>query len=138
MRKLWLASIVLVACGCGGSTGPTAQTARFAGTWNGTWINVDNATDAGTSLWTVAADGTVDGHDYDSGRQTVFHVVGSINALGNLTSVSTPTNAGPASLDGPFTFSGNNQFSGILAWGVTPVLNYRYVFTRLQADPPAH
>jgi len=131
MRKTWIASaLLLAAVGCGGSGNSTALAARFAGTWSGTWVNTTNAADAGTSTWTIDANGNVDGHDFDAGRSTTFHVVGKIDPLGSFTSVSTPTTGAGASLDGPLSFGANGKLSGTLAWGVTPVLDYVYTFTK--------
>ena len=126
---LLLVSIALFLTGCGGSSA-TAPMSPFVGTWNGTWVNVSDATDAGTSTWTIDSNGNVDGQDFDPGRSTTFHVVGAVTPVGVLTSNSTPTGGSPASLNGTFKFSTSAKFAGILAWGVTPVLNYQYTFSQ--------
>jgi len=137
VRKFFLAPVIFLAvAGCGGS-GSTPATAKFAGTYSGTWVNTTNAADAGTSTWTISRDGIIDGHDFDAGRDTTFHVVGEIDGKGNITSVSTPTTGAAATLNGPVTFGADGKLSGILAWGVTPVLDYTYTFTKVAVDPPA-
>jgi hypothetical protein len=103
--------------------------ARFAGTYHGTWVNVADSADAGTSIWTVSASGAVDGTDTDPGRDTTFHVVGHLDTFGNLTSTSTPVGDSPSSLDGPLQFNSSGNLTGILVWGVVPPLSYRYTFT---------
>lgn len=129
MKRLWLLSVCAVACGCAGSNS-SLSAARFAGTYHGTWVNVNDASDAGTSTWTVSSTGAVDGTDTDPGRATTFHVVGQIDAFGNLQSMSTPAGESAASLDGLLQFQSNGDLSGILVWGVAPPLSYRYTFTR--------
>jgi len=130
MPKVWLVLVGLLACGCAGQSASVASIPRFAGTWEGTWTNVADSTDAGTSTWTVNGDGTVDGHDFDAGRSTTFHVVGSISGTGALSSVSTPLTGAAATLNGPLSLSDNNHLSGVLVWGVSPPLSYQYSFTR--------
>jgi len=129
VKRLWLLSICALACGCAGNSS-SLNADRFAGTYHGTWVNVDNASDAGTSTWTVNANGTVDGTDTDPGRETTFHVQGHVDALGNLTSTSTPEGEAASSLTGPLSFDGDGKLTGVLVWGVTPPLSYRYVFTK--------
>jgi len=130
MRYLWLLPVLLLVCGCGGSSSSVSSANRFAGTWNGTWVNVNDPKDAGDSLWTVDSTGAVDGQDFDPGRTTIFHVVGSIDGSGMLSSNSTPAGGSPSTLDGPFSVTAGGQFTGILVWGVVPPLSYRYTFTR--------
>lgn len=129
MKKLWLLSICALACGCGGSSS-SVSVARFAGSYHGTWVNQADASDAGTAAWTVSSTGAVDGTDTDPGRDTSFHVVGTIDALGNLTSTSTPAEGAAATLNGALGFDGDSKLTGILEWGVAPPLSYRYTFTK--------
>ena len=128
-RSLLLSLAIVAAVGCGGSSS-NGTTSRFPGQYTGTWVSLDNAADAGTAQWTVAADGTVTGQDFDPGRDTTFNIAGRIDANGNLTSQSTPTGGAPSSLNGRLGYNGNNELTGILTWGVEPALSYRYTFTR--------
>jgi len=58
---LWFASLLLIAvCGCGGSgSGSSTTVSAFDGTWSGTYTNVSDATDTGTSHWTIKANGNI-------------------------------------------------------------------------------
>ncbi|WP_025226556.1 hypothetical protein [Fimbriimonas ginsengisoli] len=134
MKRLLLASCCALVCsvlaaGCGGSSAALSP-GRFAGTYNGTWVHTTDLTDAGTSTWTFSPDGAIDGTDTDPGRHTTFHVVGHIDAVGHVTTTSTPTGGDPATLTGTLAFDVQSRLSGILVWGVTPPLNYRYTLTR--------
>ncbi len=129
MRFLCLFLSALILVGCGGASSSLASH-PYTGSWTGTWVNISDPADAGTSEWTVDSSGLIDGHDFDPGRTTTFHVVGNITESGALTSNSTPAGGSPATLDGQMRFSSANHISGTLAWGVSPVLSYRYTFIR--------
>ncbi|MGV3618119.1 MAG: hypothetical protein ACO1SV_22565 [Fimbriimonas sp.] len=135
MKRLLLLSVIgAFAVGCGGS-GSNGNVERFAGEYTGTWVNLADAEDAGTNHWTVSADGTITGQDFDPGRDTTFNVVGRINGGGNVTTVSTPSGGGDgASLNGSLSFDNQNRLTGTLVWGTTPPLSYRYTFTRVQTN----
>ncbi|HSJ08805.1 MAG TPA: hypothetical protein VK928_02800 [Longimicrobiales bacterium] len=108
-----------------------SDTDGFAGTWTGEWVALADATDRGTSQWTVSENGAVSGTDVDPGRGTTFTVVGTLDENGRLTTISTPGDgSGPASLEGTMTLDGDDGMSGVLVWGVEPPLSYRYTFTR--------
>jgi len=130
MWRIWLVFVGLLVCGCGGGSSSLTPMNRFAGTWTGTWTNVNDATDAGTSTWNVGDKGAVDGQDFDPGRATIFHVVGNITESGVLTSTSTPAGGSPSTLDGTFELTAGSHISGVLIWGVVPPLSYQYTFTR--------
>lgn len=110
--------------GCGGSTGLSP----YANVYSGTWVNIDDSTDQGTSNWTIDLDGKVNGQDNDPGRETTFDVEGHIDNNGNLVSTSTPVDGSPASLNGPMHLE-NGKLVGTLTWGVDPVSHYDYVLT---------
>ena len=95
-------------------------------------MNLADGSDAGTSNWTIDGNGRVEGTDTDPGRSTTFHVVGTIDAAGNLVTTSTPENGDPAaSLNGHMMIDDANQFTGTLVWGVDPApISYRYTFTK--------
>lgn len=129
MKRLLLLSLAAVAVvGCAGNSGGAAS--RFPGEYTGTWVSLTDANDAGTAAWTVAADGTVTGQDFDPGRETTFNISGHIDGQGNLVSQSTPEGGEPASLNGRLGYKANDQLTGTLQWGVEPTLAYRYTFTR--------
>lgn len=129
MKRLLLLSLALVAVvGCGGNSG--SNPVRYEGTYTGTWVNLENGEDQGTSTWTIESDGTVDGQDFDPGRETTFHVQGRIQSNGALTSTSTPTSGEPASLNGTLSFNNANQLTGTLVWSAEGTQSYRYTFTR--------
>ncbi len=128
-RFLYLSAFALLA-GCAGN-GNGLSPARFAGTWQGTWVNTADSSDAGTSTWTISPSGVVTGQDFDPGRGTTFDVVGNIDATGRFTSHSTPTGGEPASLNGNLAFNNDRILTGILEWGVAPPLTYTYGFHRM-------
>lgn len=132
MKRLLLLSLAVAAlAGCAGSSGSTGT--RFPGHYTGTWVNVENASDAGTSSWTIASDGTVTGQDFDPGRDTTFNITGQIDGEGNLVSQSTPVGGEAASLNGRLGYNSSDQLTGILVWGGEGTQSYRYTFTR-QSD----
>jgi len=120
----------LLALGCGGNGDSSSSASKFAGTYDGTWVHVGDATDTGPSLWIVDNDGHVQGYDDDPGRDTTFLVVGSIDSAGNLSTVSTPGSGEAASLNGKLTLDGTGKLAGVLVWGTTPPLSYQYTFQR--------
>jgi hypothetical protein len=103
---------------------------RFMGTYDGMWVNVADAQDRGTSVWSVDSSGNVRGEDFDPRNEITYEVVGRIDEEGHLTSMSTPDNGdAPASLDGTMQ-TDNGWFTGELVWGVEPPLSYTYTLTR--------
>lgn len=130
MKKISLAAlIVLAAAGCGGNSN-SLSTSRFAGTYTGTWVSLDNPADQGTCQWTFSSNGAINGQDVDPGRNTTFTIVGRTDALGNITTTSTPASGEAASLNGTVAFDSTGKLTGILTWGVSPALQYRYTFTK--------
>ena len=128
-RLSLLTAALIVMAGCAGSNSSVTPSA-FAGSYTGTWVNTTDATDAGTSLWSVDSEGRVDGQDFDPVRGTTFHVVGRIDAAGHLISNSTPTTGSSATLNGDLAFNAQSKLTGQLVWGVVPPLTYTYTFTR--------
>lgn len=129
MKRLLLLSLAAVAvAGCAGSS--SSGGTRFPGQYTGTWVNVENAADAGTAAWTIASDGTVTGQDFDPGRETTFNIAGQIDSAGNLVSQSTPVGGTAASLNGRLGYNSTNQLTGILVWTGEGTQSYRYTFTR--------
>jgi hypothetical protein len=126
---LLFALLLLVVAGCGGDSATGSN--PFAGTYQGTWVNVDDATDAGTSTWTIHSDGRVTGQDIDPNEDITYNLNGTINWRGDLETTSTPTEGDSASLDGRLMFDQNRKLTGVLTWGVQPPLDYRYTFTRV-------
>ena len=123
-----LAAIALLS-GCGYDGSPEGS--RFAGTYTGTWVAVNNAADAGTSVWTISESGAVNGVDTDPTLGITYSVIGLINPQGQLSSTATPSNAsGGASLNGVLQFETTNRLAGNLVWGVQQPATYRYVLNR--------
>jgi hypothetical protein len=114
--------------GCSGDN--IVVPSRFTGMYDGTWKNIADAQDQGSSVWSVDSSGNISGEDYDPRNNITYHVVGKIDEAGRVTTVSTPDNGQPASsLNGAMT-SENGWFTGQLVWGVEPPLTYNYTFTR--------
>lgn len=130
MKRLLLLSLAIAATvGCGGSSS-NGTASRFPGQYTGTWVSLENPADRGTNAWTIAADGTVTGQDFDPGRGTTFDITGRIDRNGNLVSQSTPAGGTPSSLNGRLGYNASNELTGVLVWGVESPLSYRYTFTR--------
>ncbi|MCW5942412.1 MAG: hypothetical protein KIS66_09285 [Fimbriimonadaceae bacterium] len=132
MRSIAFLPLLVVSALClTGCAGESGKAFRFAGVYSGTWVQVGDPTDAGTSNWTVRWDGQVEGTDLDPGRGTTFAVAGKISEGGDLVTVSTPSDgSGAAGLTGRMAFDADGKLTGILTWQVTPPLQYRYTFTR--------
>jgi hypothetical protein len=131
-RRLAIAATALLAIaslpGCAGeaAVGPSP----FAGNYTGTWVNVGDPADAGTSAWSFDGAGQLSGQDFDAGRETTFTVRGTIQPDGSFVSTSTPDNGDPAaSLNGTLHRQQNGSLSGLLVWGVDPPLTYTYTLT---------
>ncbi|MGV3618116.1 MAG: hypothetical protein ACO1SV_22550 [Fimbriimonas sp.] len=129
MKRLLLASLCLFAFGCGGNSG--SNPVSFAGAYSGTWVNTEDATDTGTSTWTIDANGTVQGNDFETGDGVVYDIEGTIDGRGNLTAMTDPTSdEGPVPLTGRLSYDSQNRLTGTLTWAANPPLTYRYTFTR--------
>jgi hypothetical protein len=130
LKRFALATAALfVIAGCAGDASVTPS--RFQGSYTGTWVNVADATDAGTSTWHVDSTGNVTGQDHDAGDAIIYSLSGQLDNEGNLTSLSTPNNGDPtASLNGPMQINNQGQLTGLLVWGVEPPLTYSYTLTR--------
>jgi len=131
MSKLWFASLLLIAvCGCGGSgSGSSTTVSAFAGTWSGTYTNVADATDTGTSHWTIKANGNIEGTDVDPVAHVTYATVGSIAADGTVTATSTPTGGASVPLSGTLTMTATG-LGGNLVWAATPPLTYTYALKK--------
>jgi hypothetical protein len=114
--------------GCGGS-GSNPTSPALAGTYEGTWVNVADATDTGTSTWTIAADGTITGTDTDDSDEGVYTVTGDIDDAGNV-DATTRLGEDSDSLTGRLRFDAQNRLTGNLVWDGVPPATYRYTFTR--------
>jgi len=130
-RPLLALLAIVTLSGC--SYDSSANDYKYAGTWTGTWVNVSDASDHGTSTWTIQSSGAVSGTDIDPTLGISYHVAGTITKEGQLTSTATPTPTvgAPASLNGTLALgTGNNSLAGDLVWGVSPPLTYHYTLTR--------
>lgn len=127
-RLLLLSFATLAVVGCGGS-GSNPVSRSFAGMYEGTWVNVNDASDTGTSMWIVAADGTITGTDTETGDGVTYAVGGDIDAAGNVDATTTQGEESD-SLTGRLQFDNQNRLTGNLVWGSVPPLTYRYTFTR--------
>ena len=128
-RYLWAAVLGLAIVGCGGNgTGTSLSTDRFAGTYSGVWINVDDATDSGTANFHFGANGVMTGEEFDPGGVQSGTLVGTIDATGNLTSVLTEETE-VSDFNGRLALDGSGTLSGILVWQGPPLISYRYTLS---------
>src|SRR5688572_31919800 len=123
---------VIVSTGCGDTSG--VEDKGYAGEWEGTWVNISDASDQGTSTWIIKNTGAVSGTDVDPALGVTYQVLGTISGQGQVNSTATPNDgSGAASLNGALAVGdGKDSLSGNLTWGVTPPLTYRYTFTRVR------
>ena len=126
-----LAGVAVITMMAGCDSYSTAEASPFAGTYNGTWVAVNDPSDAGTSVWTISSAGAVSGTDVDPTLGISYNVVGYINPQGQVTTTATPNNGtGAATLNGTLQFETANRLAGNLVWGVQPPATYRYVLNR--------
>lgn len=123
------AAVVAFAAGCSDYDNDASP---FAGSWTGTWVAVNDPTDAGTSRWEISSTGRITGLDFDPAPIT-YSVTGTIADDGTVATVATPNNGtAPANLNGKLAFEPNRRLSGDMVWGVLPPITYRYSFARTQ------
>lgn len=132
VKRLLLASLcVFAAVGCGGS-GSNPVLPTLPGTYEGTWVNVNDPTDVGTSTWVIDMDGTISGTDIDGSDDSSYSVAGDVDNAGNVTATTTLTGSEETnSLTGRLQFNAQSKLTGNLVWGSVPPLTYRYTFTRV-------
>ncbi|MGV3615253.1 MAG: hypothetical protein ACO1SV_07955 [Fimbriimonas sp.] len=134
MKRLLLAiSIGLSLAGCGGSgSAPVMSTGRFAGTYAGPWVNVDDPSDHGTAELTFDANGAVTGEEFGPDGGPSGTLTGNIDAAGTLRAVLTEETE-VSDFDGTLTLDGSGNLAGILIWKGPPVISYRYSLSRIRA-----
>jgi len=132
LKKVLLAALCLVAvAGCGGSSS-SGVNRTVAGKYSAQWVNVDDATDFGSSEWIIDADGSVAGTDIDVSHEFNYTVFGTIDASGNLDATTSLVGGDEViPLTGRLQFDSAGKLSGDLHWASTPPTTYTYTFTRL-------
>jgi hypothetical protein len=129
---LLLIGLALVLSGCGGRTAQSIATpARFAGTYAGPWVNVDDPEDEGTAEWTFNENGVVTGQEFGPNGGASGTVRGTIDAMGNLTSVLTEETEASA-FNGTLTPDGSGNLTGTIVWQGPPAISYRYSLSRIR------
>lgn len=131
MRRLLFASLFVFAlAGCGGS-GSNGTAPRLAGSYEGTWVNVDDAEDAGVSSWTIAENGAITGTDIDVSQEFQYTVFGNVDSAGNVDATTSRIGADEViGLAGRLQFDDESRLTGTLVWDSEPPLTYRYTFAR--------
>ena len=131
MKRIFLASVCLLTVGCAGSSSTdTRATSRFPGHYLGTYVNVADPTDFGTSDWYFENDGMVQARDVDGTDFTVYIGSGRIDAAGNLDATSVPHGGTPVPLTGNLKFNLNNELTGNLLYSDTTAATYTYTLRK--------
>ena len=116
--------------GCGGNSGTTVQP-QLAGSYFGTWVNIDDPLDTGVSEWMIGEHGTITGNDIDATHEFSYTVFGTIDSAGNADATTSLIGGEEViSLDGHLQFDAEGHLTGDLVWASEPPLTYRYTFTR--------
>ncbi len=120
-----LLTIALVGCGGSGST------ETLAGSYQGSWMNVADATDVGTSTWTISPNGQINGTDVDGPDDSSYTVSGQIDGLGNVNATTSLVGGNETiPLTGRLERDSQGRLTGDLVWASNPPSTYRYTFNR--------
>jgi hypothetical protein len=136
LRYLLLLSLcVLALAGCGGSGSNSGTRPQLAGSYSGTWVNVDDAEDIGVSSWTIGEDGRITGSDIDVSQEFSYTVFGTVDAAGNVDAVTSLIGGEETiELTGRLQFDAQGRLTGDLHWASEPPFTYTYTLTR-DANP---
>jgi hypothetical protein len=132
LRTLLLLSLcVLALVGCGGSGSNAGTRPSLAGSYDGTWVNVDDPEDIGVSSWTIDKDGRITGSDVDVSQEFSYTVFGTVDDQGNVEAVTSLVGGEEViELVGRLQFDSQGHLTGNLEWASEPPFTYTYTLTR--------